>query len=428
MTNAVAYTYSFSGHGHPADRNLYFYLPNGNYAFNIEGMPCVVTVDGAAAQARPGIPVGVSVNGMDIAWGAGNGWNYNSDTGALTLNGAIAYTLFGSSTVVRIVVPSGETNQIALDGLHLDVSNTPSACAFSIASNATVSLNLRGGNTLFSGSDCAGLQVPQGATLVIATNSTGSLSATGGRHGAGIGGGIARTGGNITISGGAVTATGRGNADPDGNGGARIGGGGVYNGPRPGDGGTIVIDGNATVIAMGGEAGAGIGGGGGCLGGIGGTIRIGGNARVTATGSSHLDGGAAGIGGGGRQFGDGMAGFGQLGLLDLPGLCQTCDGAPDGRAVHEGIPAGSVHARQRGCPGLVRIGARVGTRPGGCELPLVHFPGRPVGSAPRHSRTRDSRFVQALTPGMQGRHKRRGCFQPRRERRGLLCLTGTSKG
>ena len=100
-----------------------------------------------------------------------------------------------------------------------------------------------------------------------------------GDGGAGIGGGFAGEGGNIVIDGNAdVTATG-------GAWSAGIGGGN-FNGA-----GTVSIAGSAVVNATGGENGSGIGCG---RSGTGGTVEIGGNAVVTATGGAI----AAGIGGG----------------------------------------------------------------------------------------------------------------------------------
>lgn len=84
------------------------------------------------------------------------------------------------------------------------------------APGAAVNLTLVGTNALKSGFDCAGLEVPgdttdptQNASLTIKEQSTGSLTATSERLGAGIGGGyIGDSGGIIKISGGSVTTTG----------------------------------------------------------------------------------------------------------------------------------------------------------------------------------------------------------------------------
>ena len=103
-----------------------------------------------------------------------------------------------------------------------------------------------------------------------------SVNATGGRVGAGIGGGVNGDGGTIAITGGAVRATG-------GDGGAGIGGGDC------GAGGSITIS-DGDVVARGTGYGAGIGGG---RNKIGGTITITGG-HVDAAGDAR----GAGIGGG----------------------------------------------------------------------------------------------------------------------------------
>ena len=118
-------------------------------------------------------------------------------------------------------------------------------------------------------------------TITDENETHGSLKATGGGLGAGIGGGGQDcSGSNITITGNAeVTAQGGYSA-------AGIGGG------DDNDGRNITISGNAEVIAIGGSMGAGIGGGSAC--GDGSYITIEGNAKVTAKGGNN----AAGIGGG----------------------------------------------------------------------------------------------------------------------------------
>ncbi|MDR2174217.1 MAG: Ig domain-containing protein [Burkholderiales bacterium] len=174
-----------------------------------------------------------------------------------------------NTTADRIVVQSGVTANITLDGVSIDASGTFGACAFDM-NGATVALALSGTNTLISGVNRAGLEAPSGSILTI--GGAGSLNATSGALGAGIGGGNLQAGGTITITSGTVVANGTG-------GGAGIGGGGYSSG------GNITINGGE-ITAQGGDYGAGIGGGGSSAGtgGSGGTILIyGENTKVTAT-------------------------------------------------------------------------------------------------------------------------------------------------
>jgi hypothetical protein len=194
---------------------------------------------------------------------------YTYSGGVLTITGNGSYTIGMrsgiSSTVERIVVSSGVEADITLSDVNINVSSINNACAFDMT-GATVNLTLVGNNVLISGENRAGLQTPNGSTLVITDGSTGSLTATG-SNGAGIGGGWNGAGGTITINGGTVTATGDSS-------GAGIGGG------NSGAGGTISINGG-TVTATGSWGGAGIGGG---WSGAGGTIStINGNAVVFAS-------------------------------------------------------------------------------------------------------------------------------------------------
>lgn len=206
------------------------------------------------------------------------------------------------TTTSKIVVASGATANITLNGVKIDVSGT-GACAFWMV-GATVNLTLMGSNALTSGGGYAGLQVPQGASLIITKESTGSLvaTATGGGYnfvGAGIGGGNGSmstfaNSGIITINGGTITAIGGLSLQNSGYSGAGIGGG--SNAGTAGNGGTININGGI-ITASATNNGAGIGGSGsaGNNGGNGGTIKISGGT-VIATGGSWR---GAGIGGGG---------------------------------------------------------------------------------------------------------------------------------
>jgi len=201
-----------------------------------------------------------------------------------------------ASTARYIIVSSGETVNMTLDGVTISSSTSP------IRVLGTANVTLIGTNTLTctgtsitAGTIQAGVYVPPSATLTI--DGTGSLTATGGIGSAGIGGSYitaststaqANNGaGTITIEGCTVNATGGGNVNTYG-GGAGIGGGGF------GAGGTTTINGGI-VTATGGNYGAGIGGGGYGHGGI---ITIN-DGTVTAFGKNH----GAGIGGGGHGGG-----------------------------------------------------------------------------------------------------------------------------
>ena len=192
---------------------------------------------------------------------------------------------------------------LTLKDVKIDVSDTgkntgnpwnsdEGKAALSVQGNGNVEIELDGKNELKSGAHRAGLEKNTSTstgtlTLKDDNNEAGSLTATGGDWGAGIGNGGYygnggnRSGENITITGGSVTATGGDYA-------AGIGGG-YY-----GSGKNITIKGG-TVTATGGDEGAGIGGG---YYGNGENIKIT-DGTVNATGGW----GGAGIGGGGSYDG-----------------------------------------------------------------------------------------------------------------------------
>ena len=192
---------------------------------------------------------------------------------------------------------------LTLRDVKIDVSDTGSywvegKAALSVQGKGNVEIELDGNNELKSGVQRAGLEKNTSTstgTLTLKDDKeagSGSLKATGGKYGAGIGGGNYGSGENITITGGRVNATG-------GWGSAGIGGGNYGRG-NYGSGKTITIKGG-TVTAKGGDCGAGIGGG---NGGIGENIKIT-DGTVNATGGW----GGAGIGGG--DGGDGGYGNGK---------------------------------------------------------------------------------------------------------------------
>ncbi|MBQ6336427.1 MAG: hypothetical protein IJI50_04260 [Ruminococcus sp.] len=169
-----------------------------------------------------------------------------------------------------------------------------------------------GSVTAHGGCDAAGIgggDAGDGGNITIVGNTT--VNATGGKYGAGIGGGQGKGGGTIKINGAAVTVTAQG-----GNYGAGIGGG------ENGTGFTIELT-NANVTATGGDNAAGIGGG---DGGYADSIKITGGIINATGGSANLDGGA-GIGGGNEKQG---------GIITITNSDVTAKGGADGAGIGGG--------------------------------------------------------------------------------------------
>lgn len=191
----------------------------------------------------------------------------------------------GTAKSADCVLVSDEMNDLAegwyavTDSLNLGTLGITVSGAANLVIADGASLVVTGANSK------AGINVPPGSSLAIYGQSlnSGTVSAQGGYHAAGIGGNQTEAGGTVTINGGSVNAAG-------GNYGAGIGGG------ENGIGGTVTINGG-TVNATGGNYGAGIGGGQGNSSdptiGAGGTVTINGGVIVAQGGGS-----SAGIGGG----------------------------------------------------------------------------------------------------------------------------------
>ena len=189
-----------------------------------------------------------------------------------------------TENTVTITAEKNATANVTLENVNID-TGTRGGAAITTSGEGNVNIELNGTNTVQSGNTHAGVEKKGDGTLTITDeNKDGSLTATGGNYGAGIGGGYEGSGSNIAIEGGKVEASSVG-------GGAGIGGGSI------GSGSGITVSGGE-VTAQGGVGGAGIGGG---QGGSGSNITIS-DGKVTATGA----GAGAGIGGGYEGSGKGI--------------------------------------------------------------------------------------------------------------------------
>ena len=221
--------------------------------------------------------------------GSSADYSYNEETNIITVkNGAklVFHSAKGygeeNTSKTAIYVEKNADATITLDGVYIDVSDiaTSMVPAIRIEDNSTGNVNiiLKGENSLKSKKYCAAIQKNGDGENIgtLTISGEGSLTATGGGEGAGIGSESDEATSRITITGGTITTTG-------GEEGAGIGSG------WKGAASNITISGG-TITANGGYLGAGIGSG---RGGNANKITIN-SGTVTATGN----GGGAGIGGG----------------------------------------------------------------------------------------------------------------------------------
>jgi hypothetical protein len=241
------------------------------------------------------------VNGQPVVYAAPEAWDVS--TGNVVLSSGGEYVVIGATTSHTISVNTSDPVLITLEDVSIDVSATSGQSAFDSGGNVT--LYLKGSNTLKSSANQPGIKVTDGEQLTIdnAPSSQGSLSASGGAFGAGIGGGFMQNGGGVMIRSGAVRANG---------GDFAAGIGGAYTG----NGGRVSITGG-TVTAQGGLRAAGIGGG---IGGAGGEVTITGGS-VKAIGSR------SNIGAGYNGAHDGMLtnGFVPVALTTIAGAVAAVD-------------------------------------------------------------------------------------------------------
>lgn len=215
------------------------------------------------------ISISAGENGNNVTQGSTTKEN-DTDT-VIKSNGSST----ASSNTVTIDAGEGKTVNVTLDNVTINVDEGyehgyyPNAykTAVSVTGSGNTNIELNGNNTLTSGYGHAGLEhnkTDDSGTLTIqdeknddgsakgsASDTTGSLTATGGYHSAGIGGSDKQDG-QVTITGGEIIANG-------GSQGAGIGGGAGNQNAVGGDGDVTISGG--TITATGGSLGAGIGGG-----------------------------------------------------------------------------------------------------------------------------------------------------------------------
>ena len=274
---------------------------------------------------------GTNVNMATLAAGqSGDGWTTNGTVLTLTGNSAANPVIITGAVTGgrRIEVQSGATAHATLDGVSV-TGLADLQAPLLLNGGANLTITLVGNNTFTALSGSAGIQVTAGTTLTI--EGTGSLYATGGMFGAGIGASNGADGGDIIINSGNINATG-------GNSAAGIGGGNSFGVSMPTHFGSITINGG-NVVARTSNSGAGIGGG---PQSIDGAITITGG-HVDAIGGS----GGAGVGGGSN---------GNSGTINISGgtVIASTNTASDGAGIGGG-QTGSAGANQRGNAGNITI-------------------------------------------------------------------------
>ena len=307
-----------------------------------------------------------------------------------------------SNTVTIDAKDKDDKVEVTLKDVNIDASRGSEA-AVSVTGKGDTTIELDGDNELQGGDRHAGLEHNQTVdsegnvtsgklTIQDDNDNAGSLTATGGYFGAGIGGGSAKAG-QVTITGGTITAisgdgagigggqgnmgSNAGNADIEISGGtieatggytsAGIGGGyygdatikitgdaviknatgGVYGsgiGGGGGGNGDVTISGNAKIEnAQGGDTGSGIGGGYGASG----TVTIKDDSTVTATGGESGAGIGGGVGGLADVTIEGNATVNATGGVDSAGIGGGYDAENDDDGTGNKI---TIRSNESGAP------------------------------------------------------------------------------
>ncbi|MBO6120516.1 MAG: hypothetical protein J6Q49_01530, partial [Kiritimatiellae bacterium] len=125
----------------------------------------------------PADPLGVFVNGVEVAHGTGDGWRYSAVSSRLTLTGDGPLVLSGTNTEGKVRVRVDTEATVTLSNLCLKATANRST-PFAIVSNLAARVWFTGTNTLEAGRYCAALEVPGVSDLEIGGD--GWLFANGG--------------------------------------------------------------------------------------------------------------------------------------------------------------------------------------------------------------------------------------------------------
>ena len=259
-------------------------------------------------------PLGLTVNGLDIAYANGTGWIFDGATVSLVGAGPFVLSTGGANFTSNVAVVAQADCAVTFTNLEVFAGNHAGLSPFTVAPGVSVALTLEGNTVLRAGSGAAAITVVSNATGVAsltidadASDTFHTLGANGGGQGAGIGGGDGESCGSVTILGGLLTVEGGANA-------------------------------------------AGIGGG---CNGAGGAVTIsGGRLTVKSAGSYAFVGGRLKTTNGGAAIGGGYQGPG--GMTAISGGTMTLTGVGDGAAIGPGkdgvggttaITGGSILAR-----------------------------------------------------------------------------------
>ena len=257
------------------------------------------------------ISISAGENGNNVTQGSTTKEN-DTDT-VIKSNGSST----ASSHTVTIHADEGKTANVTLDNVNINTSKTDEA-AVSVTGSGNTNIELKGNNTLTSGSGHAGLEHNKETnsegketsgklTITDENKDGGTLTATGGYGGAGIGGGDGKDG-QVTITGGEITAKATGNY------GAGIGGG-------SGGDGTVTISGGTITEASGGYMAAGIGSG------------HQGQGTVTIEGDAVIKKAQGGEGGAG--IGSGLQGQGIV-TIEGDAVIKNAQGGEEGAGIGSG--------------------------------------------------------------------------------------------
>ncbi len=179
--NGAAWDYGAESIFADTDGKIYLWLPGGENVVLVGGRLWLADITGEAVTTAVPYesvhPTGVFVDGVEVARGRGDGWEWWPGTSKLTLAGDGPFVISGTNVEGKVRVRVETESMVTLSNLCLKA--TASRCTpFAIASNLAARVWFTGTNTLEAGRYCAALEVPGVSNLEIGGD--GWLNAKGG--------------------------------------------------------------------------------------------------------------------------------------------------------------------------------------------------------------------------------------------------------
>lgn len=168
----------------------------------------VMPIGGNESETTAHSPLGLTVNGLDIAYASGTGWTFDGATVSLTNAGPFVLSTDGANFTSNVAVVAQADCAVTFTNLEVFAGNHAGLSPFTVAPGVSVALTLDGNTVLRAGSGAAAITVVSNATGVAsltidaeASDTFHTLGANGGAGGMRRHAVLVDAEGNVTLDG-----------------------------------------------------------------------------------------------------------------------------------------------------------------------------------------------------------------------------------